>query len=408
MKTSNQYPKQRSHRSLQRLLLVLLALQLSLVTAVAQPRARRQQAQQTQQGQPTLKTNDKQPDVKQPVRQTTTRPNNNSRRNANRQQAGQQQPATQGGLSPRASIQYPTSIEMPEDVVWRRDIYREIDLNLNDNAGLYYPEQPIDKQMNLFTYIFKLALNGYIPIYEYNVSGNDIYNDSAKVAMKTILDNYHIFYEEKGGKLRVDNSDIPSSEVKMYFLKESAYFDQANSSFHRKVLSLCPVMLRDDDFGGEASKYPLFWVKFSDLEPFLSRQNVMTSNLNNAATMTMADYFTLSKYKGKIYKTNNMLGRTLAQYCKNDSALKAEQQRIEAELTAFEKSLFGTNKVKNDSLDSIAQLDPKARKAAEKAARKAQRAQQKATKVKGSRRSRGSQAASSSGSARVSVRRQRH
>ena len=304
-------------------------------------------------------------------------------------------------MSMRARLMFPTAIDMPEDVVWRRDIYRELDLNRNSNAGLYYPVEPIDKQVNLFTYVFKLALNGYIPVYEYRLDGNEVFNDSARVKMKTVLDNYHIFYEEKDGKLRVDNSDIPSAEVKLYYLKESAYYDQANSTFHRKVLALCPVMMREDDFGGEASKYPLFWVKYSDLEPFLSRQTVMTSNLNNAATMSMEDYFTLNRYEGKIYKTNNMLGKTLAQYCPTDSALAKEQKKIEAELLAFEQNIFG-DKHRKDSLDSIAKLDPQQLKMAAKKSRKSSNtARARKSRVKSS-------SSSSSGSARVTVRRQRH
>jgi hypothetical protein len=188
----------------------------------------------------------------------------------------------------------------------------------------------------------------------------------------------------------------------MYYLKESAYYDDANATFHRKVQSLCPIMLREDDFGGEASKYPLFWVKYSDLEPFLSRQTVMTSNLNNAATMSMEDYFTLNRYEGKIYKTNNMLGKTLAQYCPNDSALAAEQKKIEAELKAFEQNIFGDQQ-KKDSLDSIAKLDPKQLKATKK--KSSRRSGE--TKVKSSK-SKNSSSSSSSGSARISVRRQRH
>lgn len=319
------------------------------------------------------------------------------------QQAQQQKQQVQNqGMSMRARLMFPTAIDMPEDVVWRRDIYREIDLNQDANGGLYYPVEPIDKQLNLFTYVFKLALNGYIPVYEYRLDGNELFTDSARVQMKTVLDNYHIYYEEKDGKLRVDNSDIPSAEVKLYYLKESAYYDQANSSFHRKVQAICPVMLREDDFGGEASKYPLFWVKYSDLEPFLSRQNVMTSNLNNAATMSMDDYFTLNRYEGKIYKTNNMLGKTLAQYCPTDSALTKEQQKIEGELKAFEQNIFG-DKHRKDSLDSIANVDPKDLKATKKASKKGKSAEATA-KTKRSRRS----SASSSGSARVSVRRERH
>ena len=324
------------------------------------------------------------------------------------QQAQQQkkQSTPSQGMTRRMQISYPVALDMPEDVVWRRDIYRELDLHEDANAGLYYPVQPQGKQLNLFTYIFKLAQNGYIPIYEYSVAndGNDDFSDGAKVTLKSVLDNYHIFYEEQDGKLKVDNSDIPSAEVLKYFLKESAYYDQGNATFRIKPLALCPVMMRDDDFGGETAQYPLFWVKYADLEPFLSRQTIMTSNVNNAAIMSMDDYFTLNKYQGKIYKTNNMLGRTLAQIAGGDTAkLSKEQLRIEAELKAFRSNLYG-DKAKKDSVDSVANARPENLKA-EKKERKAKT--EKAEKVS-TRRTKTSTSSSSSSSARVSVRRQRH
>ncbi len=321
----------------------------------------------------------------------------------------QKKQGTSSTMTRRMQISYPVALDMPEDVVWRRDIYREIDLHDDANAGLYYPVQPQGKQMNLFTYIFKLAQNGYIPIYEYSVAndGNDDFSDGAKVLLKTVLDNYHIFYEEQDGKLKIDNSDIPSQEVMKYFLKESAYYDQSNATFHIKPLALCPVMMRDDDFGGESAQYPLFWIKYSDLEPYLSRQTIMTSDVNNAAVMSMDDYFTLNKYKGKIYKTNNMLGKTLAQIAGGDTAkYTKEQQRIEAELEAFKNNIFG-DKQKRDSLDSVA--DTKSDKAT-KAAKKERKAKEKTEKA--SRRTKTKSSSASSGSspaaARVTVRRQRH
>ena len=317
------------------------------------------------------------------------------------QQKQQGTTATQGGMTKRMQIMYPTAVDMPEEVVWRRDIYREIDLSKEENAGLYDPVEPQGKRLNLFTYIFKLALNGYIPVYEYNLDGNEVLEPSAKVDMKTILENYHIFYEEKDGKVKVDNSDIPSAEVKMYYLKESAYYDQANSTFHIKPIALCPVMLREDDFGGEAAKYPLFWVKYTEVEPYLSRQTIKTSDVNDAATMNLDDYFTLNKYKGTIYKTANRLGKTLAQVAGSDSTkYSAEQKRIEAELQAFRDGIFG-RKEKTDSIDSLAIADPQKAKAL----LKQRRAKEKATRSARSKKSSGS---SSSGSARVSVRRQRH
>ena len=308
-------------------------------------------------------------------------------------------------ITTRAQISFPTAAPMQEDVVWRRDIYRELKLTEDANAGLYYPVEPVGSQMNLFTYIFKLMMNGPnrggIAAYNYRMDGNEMFTDSARVKPLQFLDNYHIFYERTDHGIRLDNSDIPSGEVKGYYLKESAYYDQGTSTFHRKVVALCPIMYREDDFGDGEVKYPLFWVRYDDLAPFLSKQIIMTSNLNNAATMSVDDYFTMNLYQGKIYKTTNMLGKTLAQYCPTDSAMAAEQKKIERELTDFEKTVYG-DPARRDSLDSIA-----ASKEAEKAPKKMGRSRRSAS-AGSLRRTRRPASNSSSGPARVTVRRERH
>lgn len=307
-------------------------------------------------------------------------------------------------MTTRAQIMFPTAASMDEDVVWRRDIYRELDLNEDANAPLYYPVEPLGSQVNLFTYIFKLMMQGRIKAYQYKLDGNESFNADDVVKPKTFLDNYHIYYEKDAqGRTHLDNSDIPSKEVKSYYIKETTYYDQHTATFHTKVLALCPIMTRDDDFGDGGNKYPLFWVKYDDLAPFLSKQQIMTSNLNNAATMSIDDYFLRNQYKGKIYKTNNMLGKTLAQYCSSDSAMSKEQKKIEAELAAFEKNLWG-DQAKKDSLDSIAKLDKKNVKGVKKN-RRSSSGKSSGFTVK-NRRQRSSSPSTSA--ARVSVRRERH
>lgn len=307
-------------------------------------------------------------------------------------------------MTTRAQIMFPTAASMDEDVVWRRDIYRELDLNEDANAPLYYPVEPLGSQVNLFTYIFKLMMQGRIKAYQYKLDGNESFNADDVVMPKTFLDNYHIYYEKDAqGRTHLDNSDIPSKEVKSYYIKETTYYDQHTATFHTKVLALCPIMTRDDDFGDGGNKYPLFWVKYDDLAPFLSKQQIMMSNLNNAATMSIDDYFLRNQYKGKIYKTNNMLGKTLAQYCSSDSAMSKEQKKIEAELAAFEKNLWG-DQAKKDSLDSIAKLDKKNVKGVKKN-RRSSSGKSSGSTVK-NRRQRSSSPSTSA--ARVSVRRERH
>ena len=321
-----------------------------------------------------------------------------------RAQQKAQNKSNANNMTTRAQIMFPTAASMDEDVVWRRDIYRELDLNEDANAPLYYPVEPLGSQVNLFTYIFKLMMQGRIKAYQYKLDGNESFNADDVVKPKTFLDNYHIYYEKDAqGRTHLDTSDIPSKEVKSYYIKETTYYDQHTATFHTKVLALCPIMTRDDDFGDGGNKYPLFWVKYDDLAPFLSKQQIMMSNLNNAATMSIDDYFLRNQYKGKIYKTNNMLGKTLAQYCSSDSAMSKEQKKIEAELAAFEKNLWG-DQAKKDSLDSIAKLDKKNVKGVKKN-RRSSSGKSSGSTVK-NRRQRSSSPSTSA--ARVSVRRERH
>lgn len=329
---------------------------------------------------------------------------------ARRVQQQQEQKSNSNNMTLRQQIDFPTDEPMNGDVIWRRDVYRELDLTEDANAALYYPVEPDGTHVNLFTLLFKLIMagpnHGGIAAYSYDVnSGSEKFDESLRLSPKKFLDDYHIFYEKTDKGVHIDDSDIPSAEVKAYFIKESSYYDQNTATFHRQVTALCPVMFREDDFGDGATKYPLFWVRYSDLAPFLAKQMVMTSNINNAAMMSLADYFGTNLYKGKVYKTNNMLGKTLAQEVGSDSVkLSKAQQRIDKEIAAFESKIWG-DQAKKDSLDSIAKLDPKALKSSKKTPRM-RRSSARTERVK-SKRGQTPQTVSS-GAARVTVRRQRH
>ncbi len=288
----------------------------------------------------------------------------------------------QQGLSPRARLMYPTSPDIPDDVVWRRDLYREIRLDDAANAGLYYPIEPVDRRLNLFTYLFKLALNGYIPVYEYRLDGMESFSDSARIDLKTLLDDQQIPYGQKNGRLHVDNSDIPSADVTLFYLKECAYYDHTNAQFRRKVLALCPVMVLEDEFGGTPSRRPLFWVRYADAEPYLNRQTMAASPLNDATTMTFEDFFTLHCYQGNVYRTGQRTGQL------NDE-----------ELAAFERRVFG-HTPQRDSIEAARQQAPEDTVEVKEKKQKTVKSRQRTVKSKAS--------STVSRQPRVSVRRQRH
>ena len=266
------------------------------------------------------------------------------------------QPAEQ--KTDRASLMFPVSEDMPEDVVWRRDIYRQLDLTADKNAPLYYPVEPNDRQVNLFTYIFRLFLANRIPVYTYKLDGNESFAEKDRIKdAKELLDRYYIYYEDENGKYKVADNDVPSAQVKRYYVKESNYFDQRTGTYRSRVTAFCPVLMdEDEDFGSASAPKPLFWVKYDDVAPYLSRLPMMASNLNNVINMTADDYFTLNRYEGKIYKTANLQGRVLAN--ETDTVkLRKEQQKIEQQLTDFEKEIWRPAE-KKDTLDSTAVAAP--------------------------------------------------
>ena len=244
-------------------------------------------------------------------------------------------------LSERAKAQYTAQMPAPTDVVWKRDIYRTLDLTKEKNAALYYPVEPLGDRVNLFTLIIRLVADGKVPAYEYRSDGNELFTESNKYKVTDMLDKFYIYYEDKGGKLTIADSDIPSGEVLSYFIKESSFYDQRTATYATRVTAICPVLHRSGDFGSETTKYPMFWLNYDEVSPYFGMTPLMTSSYNNVSNMSIDDYFVRSLYEGDIYKTANLQNKLLAQYCPNDTAMKAEQQRIEQELVTFENKLWG-------------------------------------------------------------------
>ena len=245
-------------------------------------------------------------------------------------------------LSERAKAQYTAQMPAPTDVVWKRDIYRTLDLTKEKNAALYYPVEPLGDRVNLFTLIIRLVADGKVPAYEYRSDGNELFTEDNKYKVTDMLDKFYIYYETKDSiTFAISDSDIPAGEVLSYFIKESSFYDQRTATYATRVTAICPVLHRSGDFGSDVTKYPMFWLKYDEVSPYFGMTPLMTSSYNNVSNMSIDDYFVRSLYEGDIYKTANLQNKLLAQYCPNDTAMKAEQQRIEKELVTFENKLWG-------------------------------------------------------------------
>lgn len=274
--------------------------------------------------------------------------NNPQQRRTPQASRGARQETTQDkglpGLTVRAEDMNERNIQHIGNAPWMRIIYREIDLTKEENAPLYYPTRPMNGQMNLFTIIFQLLSEGKLTVYKY-MDGYEVFDEEHVEDFKEILNVARIYYEEAPGRageppaLVINESDIPSSDVLSYYVKEAWYFDRNNSVFDVKTLAICPRLSTVDDFGAEQTT-ALFWLPYENIRPHIHTAYLMTSNTNNAKMFTIDDYFRRRMFSGEIIKTENLMNRTMRELYPEPDSLKLAQQTIETQLTTFEQSLW--------------------------------------------------------------------
>lgn len=250
-----------------------------------------------------------------------------------------------GNVTPRMQQRFQQEAPSDADMQWMRVIYRQIDLTKDANTPLYFPEEPVDGQESLFRIIMRLLANDQIEAFEY-LDGREVFTDQYRIKVKDMLDRYHIYYtdakgsSEKHPKFNIEESDVPANEVLSYYVVERWEFDRRHNQMTSRIEAICPVLHRAGDFGGEAVKYPMFWLRFNDLRPFLSTQNIFVTDDNNLATCTYDDYFALGMYDGEIYKTRNLRNRSMAQLYPDPDDMKRAQDSIQQSLDNFDKKLW--------------------------------------------------------------------
>ena len=248
-------------------------------------------------------------------------------------------------LSVRAKGLYESNSSAEKDIPWMRVVYRQLDLTKDANLPLYYPEDPTEDLQNLFRILLRLLADNKVTAYEY-LDGREVFTDKYKVNVREMLDRFSILYTEQKGSTEknplfaIDESDVPCYEVLSYYLIEKWAFNRGTSRFDVMIEAICPVLHRSGDFGGEPLRYPMFWLKYDDIRPYLAQQYIITGDANQVMQHNYDDYFKMNMYDGDIYKTRNLRNQSLMQQYPTDSLLRHAQDSIEKTLQSFEKGLW--------------------------------------------------------------------
>ena len=230
-----------------------------------------------------------------------------------------------GGVTQRMQSFFEEEPVSDADLMWMRVIYRQLDAENINNAPIFFPEEKTQDQENLFRIIMRLVINNQISAYEY-LDGREIFTDEHRINVRDMLDRFHVLYDEAKGsteknpKFVIDDSDVPANEVLSYYIIERWEFDSRSNEMKTRVEAICPVLHRSGDFGGEAIKYPMFWVKLQDIRPWMAQQYIFIDDDN--------------------YKTKNIQNKSMMQLYPDEKDRKRAQDSIQARLENFDDKLW--------------------------------------------------------------------
>lgn len=250
-----------------------------------------------------------------------------------------------------------------EDIVWRRDIYRIIDMRQKQNFQLYFPTEPDDPTyMSLYRLVVDAVQKGLTIFYPSERTLKPLFTQENVVPRNKVIDQFVV-----GGIGELDREDSTSyvlnydsisdqlsfqpynygtyirNQLK-YLVYEVIFFDRHTSRLYRKIVAMAP--LQPDQASGdqtEPSKFMResvkFWMLYDELRPYLASHYIIPIQ-NETKRVTFEEFFEKRLFSSYIVGEGNMYNRMILDYCKTEEAAKKEQARIENELLTFEQDLW--------------------------------------------------------------------
>lgn len=188
-----------------------------------------------------------------------------------------------------------------QDVMWHRRLWREIDLKDKINQHLYFSKNNPNPNTSLFDLILQEVVNGNLNAYH---PKDDKFSE--KIDSNSILNfiGDSVFSNDTSINKKKVFQPLKSKDVVKLWLKEDWIYDSKYSKIEVRILGVCPLKIKRDEFGQVIGFEQLFWVYFPQLRFTLVNYEAFKKEITDNERVSFDDVFIDRKFDSFIINQN--------------------------------------------------------------------------------------------------------